>query len=114
MENKRKDKRLELSSELVIKKLDDTDANGTKAKINIKDVSKSGIGFTCDYSLSIGSVYECFLTIWTKETLHTFVEIVRMNKIDGVYNYGGIFIGMSEMDQNRIGVYETFEDAGLN
>lgn len=113
MENKRKDKRLELVSEIIIKKLDGS-AEATKAKIAIKDVSKSGIGFTCDYSLGVGTVYECVLTIWTKETLHAFVEIVRMNKLESGYAYGGIFIGMSEMDMKRIEIYETLDDAGLH
>ncbi len=113
MEEKRKDRRLDLQSEIIIKKLDTEPKKETKAKIHIKDVSKSGIGFNCDFQLSIGGVYECELTIWTKETIHTFIEIVRMNKIGDTFNYGGIFIGMSEVDSKRIEIYFTFDENGV-
>ena len=113
MDEKRRDRRLDLESEIIIKKLDTDVSKETKAKINIKDVSKSGIGFICDYQLSIGSVYECALTIWTKETIHCFVEIVRMSKIAEGFSYGAIFIGMSEMDSKRIEIYSSFEESGV-
>ena len=113
MSEKRKYKRLDLESELVIKKIDGNVGHEQKARISIKDVSKTGLGFTCDYQLDVGSVYECYLTIWTKETLHCFVEVVRMSNNNGTYNYGAIFVGMSDMDQKRIEIYETFEGAGL-
>ena len=59
----------------------------------------------------IGSVYESYLTIWTKEVLHAFFEIRRIEKIDeDSYNYGAIFIGMPEMDAARIEVYQTVEE----
>ena len=115
MSEKRKNKRIDLGGELVVKRLDNNGgSSSTKAKVTVKDVSKTGIGFTCDYPLAMGSVYEMNLTIWTKETIHCFVQIVRMVERDGVYTYGGIFIGMSEEDASRISIYITFDDAGLH
>lgn len=113
MDEKRRDRRLDLESEIIIKKLDSDVSKETKAKVAIKDVSKSGMGFTCDYQLSIGSVYECSLTIWTKDTIHCFIEIVRMSKVGEGFSYGGIFIGMSEMDSKRIEIYSSFEESGV-
>lgn len=83
---------------------------GEKTAIQICDVSVTGIGFTCAAQLEMGAVYECFLTIWTKEVIHSFVEIVRGEKRDEDYRYGGIFIGMTEMDAYRIRVYQTVEE----
>ena len=115
MSEKRKNKRVDLECELIIKRLDDVkDSAATRAKVNIKDVSKSGIGFTCDYDLTMGSVYEMNLTIWTKEIIHCFIQIVRSVEQDGTNVYGGIFIGMSEEDASRIAIYVTFDDAGLH
>lgn len=111
MEEKRKNKRMELDSQIVLNRLDIADGGETTASISVKDVSKSGIGFTCDYPLQIGAVYECLLTIWTKETIKAFVEIVRIEKQDESYMYGGIFIGMPEIDMQRIEIYSTFQDA---
>ena len=106
MEDRRKNKRIELESCLIIKRLDNA-ASSEEVSIDIIDVSRTGVGFTCDKPLQIGAVYEAFLTIWTKEGLHAFIEIVRIVKEDETYSYGGIFIGMPEMDAARIEVYDT-------
>jgi hypothetical protein len=59
----------------------------------------------------MGAVYEAYLTIWTKEVIHAFIEIVRIEKIENGYNYGGLFIGMPECDLQRIDVYNIVSDA---
>lgn len=95
-----------LSSRLVIKNL--TGNTKEEVSIEISDMSKTGIGFTCNSLLSIGTVYEAFLTIWMKESIHAFLEIARVEKIaDNQYSYGAVFIGMSEMDSKRIEVFDT-------
>ena len=113
MQEKRRDKRMELESQLIIKRLDSENPNESRVNISIKDVSKGGLGFTCEYALTVGSVYEMVLTIWTKETIHAFVEIVRVIKRDNRFEYGGIFIGMPEIDMKRIEIYSTFHDAEM-
>lgn len=107
MEERRRNERHALESTLVIKRLDGKTSE--EVSIDIVDVSKTGVGFTCKEALTIGAVYESFLKIWTQETLHAFLEIVRIVKDNGTFNYGAIFIGMPEMDMSRIGVYETVE-----
>lgn len=87
------------------------DQQSEEVGIEILDLSKTGIGFLCDKKLDIGAVYEAYLTIWTKEVIHAFLEIRRIEKLDdGNYNYGAIFIGMPEMDAARIEVYQTVEE----
>lgn len=112
MEEKRKNKRLDLTGELILRKLGGAGST-SRVQISIKDVSKSGMGFSCNESLAIGSVYECNLTIWTKEVIHCFVEVVRSYEKAGELGYGGIFIGMPEMDSKRIEIYTTLNEAGL-
>lgn len=112
MEEKRRDKRLELQGELILKKIGGENSV-SRVQISIKDVSKSGIGFSCPESLTLGSVYECNLTIWTKEVIHCFIEVIRSFKNGEELSYGGIFIGMPEMDSKRIEIYTTLQDAGL-
>ncbi len=108
MEDRRKSKRSELSSKIVLKRLDQ---QSEEVGIDILDVSKTGIGFECAQKLTIGSVYESYLTIWTKEVIHAFFEIRRIEKInDNTYNYGASFIGMPEIDSQRIEVYQTVEE----
>lgn len=108
MEERRKHKRLGLEGSLLAKRLNGSEAG--EIAINIMDVSKTGVGFFCEEPLQIGTVYEVQLTIWTKEVIHTFIEIVRIEKKENGYLYGAIFIGMPEIDAQRIAIYETFEE----
>lgn len=112
MVEKRKNKRTELLSKIILKRLDGSRVE--EAPIDVTDVSKTGVGFMSKKALAIGGVYEAFLTIWTKEVLHAFVEIVRIEKIDNGYQYGAIFIGMPEMDAARIETYQTVEEQTEN
>ena len=107
-DERRKSKRTELASRLMIKRLDGNTAE--ELSIEITDVSKSGIGFTCDIPLTIGAVYESFLTIWTKEVIHAFLQIVRIELKGDEYVYGASFVGMPEMDAARIETYQTVVD----
>lgn len=107
MEERRKNRRLELSSKLLIKRLD-ADHAAKEVNIDVSDVSKTGVGFLCSEPLEIGAVYEVFLTLWMKEVLHCFLEIVRIEmKGENEYAYGSIFIGMSEAEASRIETYST-------
>lgn len=107
MADRRKNRRIELEARLLIKKMG-PGAVSKEVDIEVTDVSKTGVGFLCPEQLDIGAVYESFLTIWTKEILHVFLEIVRVvDKGNGVHEYGAIFIGMSEMDASRIATYDT-------
>lgn len=108
MAERRKDKRTQMHSQIVIKQLDGGGSN--EAEISIEDVSKSGIGFMCTEALKIGEVYEAYLTIWTQEVLHAFLQIVRIELRPGGYSYGAVFIGMPEMDSARIETYQTVND----
>lgn len=108
MEDRRKSKRTELHSRLMIKRLDTQENKAVM--IDINDVSKTGVGFICSEVLSIGNVYESYLTIWTKEVIHAFLRIVRIEMIDGKFHYGAVFIGMPEMDAARIETYQTMNE----
>ena len=107
MEERRRTNRRALTSKLLIKRLDGTGEE--EAQIEITDVSKTGIGFSCNKLLDIGAVYESFLRIWTQEVIHAFLEIVRIEKTGQSYSYGAIFIGMPESEAVRIEAYDTIE-----
>lgn len=109
MNERRKTRRSELSSRLVIKRLDGEGVD--EVAIEVIDISKTGIGFNCTEPLGIAAIYEGYLTIWTKEVLHAFMEIVRIEKKENTFEYGAIFIGMPEMESNRIEVAQAFNDA---
>ncbi len=112
MEERRRSKRMELDAKIMVKRLDDDTAE--EVIIEIVDISKTGAGFNCKTPLTIGAIYEAYLTIWTKEMIHCFIEIVRIEKKADTFAYGGIFVGMPEMDMKRIETYETIETANGN
>jgi len=105
MNDRRKSKRIELEAKIFVKRLDMQDTQ--EMKIEVYDISTSGIGFNCSEALTIGAVYDADLTLWNKDVIHCFIEIVRILKCDSYYQYGGIFIGMPEMDVKRIEIYDT-------
>lgn len=107
MEERRRSNRRQLISSLTVKRLNS--GQEEDIQIEITDVSKTGVGFSCDKALEIGAVYESHLRIWTQEVLHAFLEIVRIEKKDGTFAYGSIFVGMPEMDAARIQIYDTIE-----
>ena len=61
MEERRRSKRTEMSSTLMVKRLDQGDMQ--EVSIDIVDVSPNGVGFLCKEVLSIGAVYESKLRI---------------------------------------------------
>ena len=60
MEERRRSKRTELHSVLVIKRLGSQDEQ--EITIEVNDISKTGVGFVCEEPLAIGNVYESYLT----------------------------------------------------
>lgn len=109
MEERRKNKRTAMDSKLIIKRLDGGESQ-TEVAIEVQDVSKTGVGFVSGQPLQIGEVYEAYLTIWTKEVLHAFLRIVRIELKGAEYLYGAVFIGMPELDASRIEVYQTINE----
>lgn len=109
MDERRKNKRLELTSKIIIKSLNDPNEQH-ETIIDIMDASKTGVGFNCSLPLTIGTIYEAYLTIWTKEVLHTFIEVVRIEKKGDTFNYGAIFVGMPGMDVSRISIYDMVNE----
>lgn len=108
MEERRKSKRSKLSSRLIIKRLDGEERQ--ELAIEVLDVSKTGVGFSCNEALTIGAVYESYLTIWTKEVLHAFLQVVRIEMKENGFVYGASFVGLPEMDASRIEVYQTIHN----
>ena len=107
MEEKRKSRRIDLESHIVIKRID----NGIEdyVKIGIQDLSRSGVGFVSVEDLELDAVYESHITIWTKEVIHVLLKIARKVKQEDGYLYGAIFMGLSEVDAFRIEVYDAMD-----
>lgn len=112
MEERRRNKRLELNVELQLERLDEGDITTLKyTRVEVKDISKTGMGFASPRELEIGSMYNIRLQIWTKEIIETVIKIVRRDKMGSLYQYGCQFVGMTDTDALKIQIYQMFNDA---
>ena len=114
MEEKRKNKRLELKVNIQLERIDEADGLTTVryAEVDVTDLSRSGIGFSTKQELKEHTYYNAELQIWTKEVIDAVMEIVRCVKTeDGSNHYGAEFIGMTDADALKIDIYQMFHDA---
>ena len=107
MDERRKKDRTDLDVQLRIKRLDGTKIE--EADVTVTDVSVTGIGFKCSEVLEMGSIYHGKLILWTKEKIDVIMEIIRVRKSEDKYSYGAIFVGMTELNENRIIAYQLVE-----
>ncbi|MCR5748200.1 MAG: PilZ domain-containing protein [Lachnospiraceae bacterium] len=110
-EERRKNFRYSLSVKVYMTKVSD---ENDKIPVEVLDVSRTGIGFYSAKELENGTVYQADITIWTGDTIHAFIEIVRVQQKEEGAVYGGIFIGMPEADWSRIRVYESYKEQENN
>ncbi|WP_051594049.1 PilZ domain-containing protein [Butyrivibrio sp. AE3003] len=108
MDNRRRTKRLDLAGEILLKEIGGESFE--TVEITITDASRDGVGFSTNKQLTIGANYEANLTIWTKEVLHVFIQIVRASKNGDTFHYGSMFVGMPEDMKARIDVYSTIQE----
>lgn len=111
MEEKRRHKRLDLDVSVQLERLDEDGITTLKyIHVDVKDISRSGIGFQANKMLEVGTCYDTKIQIWTKEVVDAVIEIVRREEIEGGYHYGAAFIGMSDADALKIDIYQIFND----
>ena len=108
MDERRGRKRTDLEARLKIKRTDGSSISSHD--IDVTDVSISGIGFMCKDELELGEIYEGVLTIWTKEKLNVFLDVVRRHETEEGINYGAHFVGMPDLYKRKIGVYQVVEE----
>lgn len=90
------------------------DPNTEEIRVNVFNISKTGIAFTCKEFLPLNSFYEANVLLWTKETFKATIEVVRMECIpDDKENimYGCRFIGITAADQVKIDVYQMISES---
>lgn len=111
MEERRRNKRLDLEVAVELERLDVEGVTTLKyVNVDVTDISKTGIGFSCKQKLESGTYYDAKLQIWTKEIINAVIEIVRVSGEEDNYHYGAVFIGMTETDALKIEIYQIFNE----
>lgn len=108
MEERRKDRRLELDVSIELERLDQGEMTTLKIMhVDVIDLSSSGMGFQTTHPMEIGSLYDTKIQIWTKEIIATVIRIVRCEKIsDDLYRCGATFVGMMSPEALKINIYQ--------
>lgn len=99
MEERRKNPRIKVTLDLMVSSLfvQDNDKIIIDSPINVKDVSRTGIGFVSRSILPMNYYFNAALNIGGGDsTLYTVVKIIRCEAMDDdEYSYGCEFVGMA-------------------
>ena len=116
--DKRKAQRLGINVKIKLQSINNDkfvsiEPNAEEFEVNVLNISKTGIAFTCKEFLPLNSFYEANVLLWTKETFKATIEVVRMECMpDDRENimYGCRFIGITAADQFKIDVYQIVSE----
>lgn len=107
MLEKRKHQRMPLKLEIMISELFKQDYEllyDINSSIEIRDISKTGIGFYCNHELPLGYYFDAKIQLPNKH-FFTVLKITRVTKLENRYNIGCEFIGLGEILSKSIDEY---------
>jgi hypothetical protein len=108
MEEKRKHKRLPLKLELTISSLFKQDfelIDDVNESIQVKNISKTGIGFTCSHELPLGFYFDAKIQLTEDKFFYAVLKIIRVEEINNGYSVGCEFIGLADILSDRVDLY---------
>ena len=108
MYDKRRATRLEINAEIGIHLIPEVRSQKTTVTIpvNVFNISKSGMGFTCRREIPIGTFFNTTVVLWNKDQLDVVIKVVRSRQEDQLYEYGCEFVALQDVDKFKIEVYE--------
>ncbi len=111
MEDRRKYRRMDIEVRVSMEELTvDDQPTGEKILVDVRDVSRNGLSFTCDKKLDMYACFAVEMSLWNGESMNTIVKIVRGNMVESGYEYGCIFVGLTDVDEFRIQVHEILQE----
>ena len=114
MEDKRKAKRLPLKLELTISSLFKQDyalISNINENIEVKNISKTGIGFVCNNDLPANYYFDAKVLLADENFFHTVIKILRTEKMDEGYSIGCEFVGLADILSMKVDQYEKDMEA---
>lgn len=109
MKERRKYKRLPLKLELTISSLFKQDYKlipDINTHIEVIDISKSGLGFTCDHELPLGYYFDAKVQLSEDNYFFAVLKIIRIVKKDDKFFVGCEFVGLADILSNRVDKYD--------
>ena len=114
MSEKRRSKRMDINVTIKLNELNSgpisESVNRNSIEVVVVNISKDGLAFRSEEKLELNTFYDANVILWTKETVDTVIEIVRMENLGNEPTlYGCRFIGMLPADQLKIQIYEMVQ-----
>ena len=109
MEERRKHDRLPLRLELNISTLFKQDYElipDINEGIQVKNISKSGIGFICNHKLPLDYYFDANIQLSLDKHFYCVLKIVRVEKLEEKYFAGCEFVGLADILSARVDLYE--------
>lgn len=73
--------------------------------IAVKDISKTGIGFTCRHELPLDYYFDAKIQLTPDKYFYAVLKILRIEKVDEGYSVGCEFIGLADILSMRVDMY---------
>lgn len=108
MEERRKSKRLPLKLELKISSLFKQEYElipDINESIEVKNISKTGIGFDCRHELPLDYYFDAKIQLTPDKYFYAVLKIVRIEKLEVGYSVGCEFIGLADILSMRVDLY---------
>lgn len=108
MEERRKFKRLPLKLELKISSLFKQNYEcipDINESIKIKDISKTGVGFTCLHELPLNFYFDAKIQLTPDKYFFAVLKIIRIDKIPEGFTVGCEFVGLADILSMRLDEY---------
>ena len=105
MEERRKYNRFPLKLELTISTLFKQDYElvpNINESIQVKNISKSGIGFLCSNELPVNYYFDAKIQLTPDKHFYAVLKILRVDKVDEGYFVGCEFIGLADILSMRV------------
>lgn len=97
---KRKQKRYPSDIKLTVESLykqDYVEIENVNEDIELTDISRSGIGFSCTQEFPIGYYFNARIVFDEKRYFYSVIKLLRSEKTDGRYHYGCEFVGLADV-----------------
>jgi hypothetical protein len=110
MEERRKSERLPLKLELNISSLFKQDYEqipDINESIEVKDISKTGIGLICRHELPMNYYFDAKIQLTSDKYFFAVLKKVRLEKLEEGYSVGCEFIGLADILGMRVDMYKN-------
>jgi hypothetical protein len=108
MEERRKFPRFPLKLELMISSLFKQDYElipDINENIEVKDISKNGIGFNCKHELPLNYYFDAKIQLSDDKFFCAVLKIVRLEQLENGYFVGCEFVGLADILSMRVDRY---------